>query len=60
MRNIYEIFVRKPEVKKTLLELDIGEMIILKEILQIGCETMDWILLADDRVQCLYLVNTVI
>jgi hypothetical protein len=43
-----------------LAELDIGEMITLKEILQIGCGNMDWILLADDRVLGLYLVKTLI
>jgi hypothetical protein len=43
-----------------LADIDIDEMIILKETLKVGCGTMDWVLLADDRVRCLYLVNTVI
>jgi hypothetical protein len=60
MRNAYKIFIGKPGRKRRLgksrhrLEDNI-EM----DIRKITCDSVDWLHLAQDRVRCGYLVNTV-
>jgi hypothetical protein len=53
-RNAYRILVGKSEGN-----LDIGERLILRSILEIGWGDMDWTDLAQDREEWRALVNTV-
>jgi hypothetical protein len=60
-RNAHRILIRKPEGKRvlTLVRLSVDVDIILKWILKIGCGNVDWIQLAQDRVQWRILVNLI-
>jgi hypothetical protein len=58
-RNAYRILVGKPGEKRPLGRHDIGGWTILKWILEIGWDGVDWIELAQDRDQWRALVNTV-
>jgi hypothetical protein len=59
-RNVYRILVGKPDGKSHWEDLDVGGWTILKWILEIGWNGMDWIDLAPDRDQWRALVNTVL
>jgi hypothetical protein len=59
MRNTYTFFVRKPEGKRQLVRPKCRwEGNIERGHKEIGCESMDWIHLAQARDQCWVLVNT--
>jgi hypothetical protein len=58
-RNAYRILEGKPEGKRPLEDQDVGGWRILKWILEIGWDGVDWIELAQDRDQWRALVNTV-
>jgi hypothetical protein len=45
MRNAYKILVRRSEIRRPL-----GDYYIKMEVKEIGCENVDWIHLARDRV----------
>jgi hypothetical protein len=61
MRNVYRILVGNPE-RKILIPrfICIWQDNIKAGLKKIGCEDMDWIRLAHDRVQWLDFVNTII
>jgi hypothetical protein len=43
MRNIYKILIRNLKGKYLLEDLGVDGRILLKQILGIGCQSMDWI-----------------
>jgi hypothetical protein len=60
MRDVYKIFIRKPEGKRPCQTLAcIWEDNIKMNVREIGWEGVDWINLAQDRDQWWALVNTV-
>jgi hypothetical protein len=58
-RNAYRILVGKPEGKRPLGRPRLCGWRILRWILEIGWDGMDWINLSQDRDQWRALVNTV-
>jgi hypothetical protein len=58
-RNTYRILVEKPEGKKPLGRPRRRLWTILRWILEIGWDGMDWIKLAQDRDQWRAVVNTI-
>jgi hypothetical protein len=60
MRNAYKISVRKLEGKRPFARLrNRWEVNIIMDLSDIGCEDVDWIHVAQDRVQWWAFVNTV-
>jgi hypothetical protein len=57
-RNAYRIWVGKPEGKRSLRRPKRSEDNIKMDLTEIGCCSMDWIDLAEDRDQWRALVNT--
>jgi hypothetical protein len=58
-RNAYRILVGKPDGKNHYQDQDVGGWTIVKWILEIGWDGMDWIDLTKDRDQSRALVNAV-
>jgi hypothetical protein len=60
MRNAHKILTRKPEGKRPLGRLRCRWKDTFKmKLKETGCECGDWIRLAQDRVQWLVILNTI-
>jgi hypothetical protein len=60
MRKVYKILIGKPERKRPLRRPSHGwEDIIRMDLREIGLEDLDWIHLAQDRVQWQAFVNVI-
>jgi hypothetical protein len=60
VRTAYKISVRKHREKKLCEGSSIDERIVLKlDPIEVGCECLDFIQVAQDRIWCWGFVNTV-